>query len=172
MDIFKQNKLLIWLIAILIILNLFSLAGIWILKTGRLLPAQQKYLPLPPYSQIPHSTFDRLESEGLITELNFNPEQIDRFKQINKKWDKDMKILMGNIHNIKKQILKEVLSSEPDTTKILNFLAGIGNSQYEIEKIIFMKQKEIKSLCTDEQKNQFDKIIKEIIETPNPFSPQ
>lgn len=170
MDVFSQNKLLIWLAAILILLNLFSLTGIWIIKTKRQFPTQHIH-PAPPFgTQITHPELERLER--LVLEFKFNPDQMEKYKELRKKHYEDMKKSMGNIYDTKKQIYNEILSSHPDTSKVQQLLINIGLFQSELEKVIYLQHKEIKSICDDEQKNHFENAIKEIIEIPNPLSPE
>lgn len=88
MDIFKQNKILIFLVVILALLNISSLIGVWILKTGKLLTHNNIfYLSQSEYLlQSKFEILDKLESE-----LEFNVEQTENFHKIRNKYHQEIK---------------------------------------------------------------------------------
>ncbi len=168
MDIFKQNKILIFLVVILVLLNILSLIGIWVLKTGKLLTHNNIfYLPQTEYLlQSKSEILDKLDSE-----LEFNIEQTEKFHKIRNKYHQEIKERMKKIHNIKKKILTEILSKEPEITNVQQNINDIGNFQAEMELNIFLQYKEIKSLCNNEQLIKFEKIIEKILNIPEPDPP-
>jgi len=168
MDIFKQNKILIFLVVILALLNISSLIGIWVLKTGKLLTHNNIfYLSQSEYLlQSKLEILDKLESE-----LEFNVEQTENFHKIRNKYHQEIKERMKKIYNLKKKILIEILSKEPDITNVQQNLSDIGNLQAEMELNIFLQYKEIKSLCNNEQLMKFEKFIEKILNIPEPDPP-
>ncbi len=168
MDIFKQNKILIFLVVILALLNISSLIGIWVLKTGKLLTHNNIfYIPQNEYLiQSKSEILDKLDSE-----LEFNIEQTEKFNKIRNKYHQEIKERMKKIYNIKKKILTEILSKEPEISNVQQNINDIGNFQAEMELNIFLQYKEIKSLCNNEQLIKFEKIIEKILYIPEPDPP-
>ncbi|MCX7833347.1 MAG: hypothetical protein N2490_03970 [Ignavibacteria bacterium] len=171
MDIFKQNKILISLVVILVIINLLSIIGIWILKFDKLSLQKQLYsIPFKQY-HFPNE-IDRLD--GIAIELKFSGEQKEKYKEIRNKYHNNIITHIGRIHEVKKQIISKTLESGFDIEEIQNLFEEIGIHQAEIEKNLYLQYVEIKSICNYEQSKIFEKIINEIINNSpqNPDPPK
>ncbi|MBN1633978.1 MAG: periplasmic heavy metal sensor [Ignavibacteria bacterium] len=172
MDVFKQNKILIWIIIILVVINLGTIAGMWVMHLGRkphheILIHQSPHLPDRKSPGI-----GRFEMLG--TELQFDEEQMSKFNEFRSGHQNEMKNLVEKINEKKKQILSEISVPESDTEKVGILFSEIGQYQTSIEKEIFNHFRKIKMICNDEQKQKLEKILKDISEPkipPHPVPP-
>lgn len=164
MDVFKQNKILIWLVIILVVINLGTITGIWILNfSGK----HHKEISKPR----DHKSDKKMREPGRFEmfghELKFDNEQNEKYNVISTGHHKEMQMFADSINTKKKQILTEIAKPEPDTAKVEILFTEIGKYQSSIEKEIFNHFLKIKMLCNDEQKNRFDNLIKDIIDRSN-----
>lgn len=172
MDVFKQNKILIWIIIILVVINLGTVAGMWISHlTGK--PHHDILVHRPPHLPDKKSPgIGRFEMLGL--ELQFDEEQMKKFNEFRTEHQNEMKNFADKINEKKKQILSEISVPEPDTVKVGTLFTEIGQYQTFIEKEIFNHFLRIKMICNDEQKQKLEKILKDISEPkfpPHPVPP-
>jgi hypothetical protein len=161
MDIFKQNKILIWLVIILVVINLGTLTGMWILNfSGK----HHKEMSKPR----DHKTDKKMREPGRFEmfghELKFDAEQNEKYDEISTGHHKEMQTIADSINEKKKQILTEITKPEPDIAKVEILFTEIGKYQSFIEKEIFNHFLKIKMLCNDEQKIRFYNLIKDIID--------
>lgn len=161
MDVFKQNKILIWIIIILVVINLGTLTGTWILNfSGKHHKEMSK--SREPKSDKKFREPGRFEMFG--HELKFDSGQKERFNEIETEHHKEMKMIADSINEKKEQILTEITKQEPDTAKVEILFTEIGKYQSSVEKEIFRHFLKIKMLCNDEQRTRFDNLIKDIID--------
>lgn len=161
MDIFKQNKILIRVVIILVVINLGTLTGIWILNfSGK----QNKEISKSRDHKEDKKIREPRRNEMFGRELKFDTGQEEKFNEIETVHHKEMQMFADSINEMKKQILTEITMPEPDTTKAGILFAEIGKYQSSIEKKIFSHFLKIKMLCNDEQRIRFDNLIKDIID--------
>jgi Spy/CpxP family protein refolding chaperone len=165
MDVFKQNKILFWIIIILVVINLGTIAGMWFLHFGRK-PHHEILLPQHPMPDRKSPGIGRFEMLG--TELKFNEEQMIKFNELRAGHQQEMKNYADKINGIKKKILADISMPEPDTAKANELFTEIGHYQASIEKEIFNHFRRIKMICTDEQKQKLNEILKDIAELKIP----
>lgn len=172
MDVFKQNKILIWIIIILVVINLGTVAGMWISHLSRK-PHHEILVHQPPHLPDRKSPgIGRFEMLGI--ELQFDEEQMSKFNEFRSGHQNEMKNLTEKINEKKKQILSEISAPEPDTVKVGILFSEIGQYQTFIEKEIFSHFLKIKMICNGEQKLKLEKILKDISEPkfpPHPVPP-
>jgi len=161
MDIFKQNKILIRIVIILIVINLGTITGIWILNFSG-----KQYKEISKSRE--HKTEKKLREPRMYEmfrhELKFDTGQEEKFNEIETIHHKEMQMFADSINQKKMQILTEITMPEPDTTKAGILFTEIGKYQSTIEKEIFSHFLKIKMLCNDEQRTKFDNLIKDIID--------
>jgi len=167
MDIFKQNKVLLIIIIVLILLNIVSIGGMWMIQSEKKRNSEMK-IHIPPHGK-QEIMKDRFDMLGI--ELRFDHEQMENFKIIRADHHKKIIEKSGQIHEKKRDILFETIKQQPDLSRIDSVSKEIGVILVAIEREISVHLIEIRNICRDEQKHQFDNIIREIA-APIPPLPQ
>ncbi len=156
MSYFNRNKW--WGIAFLVLLalNIATLSAFWLLKDKRNGP--------PPAQRSGVVDF-------LVTELGLDSAQSNTLKELNEIHQRDMKEIRRNNREAKNSFFD--LLSEPTVTDSVLHLAAENAVKYEVETdmLTFRHFQKIRQLCTDEQKEKFDQVIKQVLRMMAPPQP-
>lgn len=149
MDVFKQNRYLMIVIVLLVILNVGTLLMLWIGKPQKpVLPAGER---IP--DQLP-----RL----LKNEFGFNDNQIEKFMKSRDKHRRQMMQLNNEIRSIKKQMFDEVFTEDPQPVLSDSLLKLSQEKQAQIEQLTYQHFFELRKMCNPEQQKKLQKMIHEI----------
>ncbi|KAA3604182.1 MAG: hypothetical protein DWQ06_04840 [Calditrichaeota bacterium] len=150
MDYFTNKKFMTWTIAILVLLNILTLSGIWFLK----------FSPKPPFADFPRKE----RSEFLLKKkLNLTDEQLQKFRDLRKKHFEETREFGNKIHNLKRELSEEVFKKTQNQSEVEKLIEKVGQLEMQIEKGKFKHFLELKSVCTPEQQKKFREIFKEIM---------
>ena len=155
------KKIYSWIIILLIIINLTTLAFLWYSFNRR------PVFPPPPSRE--EGREQRINF--LKKELNFDDTQGKKLEEIFDKHFKDSHYILDSIKIIKDEISKEILKPNPDNNKIKEFAEKIGLLQVRFELLLSEHFKSIKSLCKPEQINKFEHFLKNIFGQQAPGEP-
>lgn len=160
MDIFLKNKVLIITVIVFAVFNILTLAVIWGMKF------RGAPYPLPPPPRPPQEREiqppDALEF--ISKELKLDVEQRIKYHEMRKQHFDGMKDLLEDIHSRKKAILELMSADNPDTAGARILADEIGRIQGSIEIKIFGHFAEFKTILSEEQKDKFRKLLKDISE--------
>jgi len=160
MNFFSKQKLIAWLIVILVILNLGTLATLWIGHFRR--PASGP----PPGGGPP----DRARN-FLIKELGFDEEQRKELANLQSRQLDQMNAFQARIDEIKGQMMDELLKTDPDNVRVEELAGEVGGKEAQKAKLAFNHLQEIKILCRPEQKERFDILVRDLLEIMKPPGP-
>ena len=152
MDIFKQNRYLILVIILLVILNLGTLIMLWIGK-----PQQHGN----PGDRIPDQ-IPRL----LKNEFGFDDYQVEQFLKLRNIHRQQMMQLNREIRVIKRQMFDEVLRDNPQPMISDSLLRMSQEKQARIEQLTYQHFFELKQLCNPEQKKKLQLLIHDMFRQP------
>lgn len=145
MDYLKKNKMIGWLVLILVLLNTATLTKLWL---------DQR--PSGPRG-------NNVENEDLLTkELSLNKEQIEQIQSLRKSHFSAMERLRSEQHK-SRESLHEQWQNENPTDEINVLASKIGELQKSMEAQTYTHFSSIRLLLTSEQKAKFDAIIHEVM---------
>jgi protein CpxP len=152
MDIFRKQKIVSRTIIILILLNIFLISFLFWkqMKPNReplLFPKNETYKDL---------------SIILKKELNLNEKQVSNLDEIRERYYLEEIDLKRKIKNYKDEMNKEMFNKNTDENKIIRLAKQISSFEYQMEMIRYCQAKELKSVCTPEQQEKFETLVKEI----------
>jgi Spy/CpxP family protein refolding chaperone len=150
MDIFAQNKLLIRSIIVLILLNVCCISFFVWHNSGRgpaLFPTEQKY---------------RDVSGVLQKELNLSTQQVEQFKSIRSDFYEKEKVLTKTIRDERDSMNMMMFNQKTDTALVKILAREVSENEYQMELLRIAQSQELKSVCTPEQLNKFEQLVKEI----------
>lgn len=157
MDLFTKNRLSLWIIIILIVLNIFTLGTLWLQRL--------KPFPPPPFvlKEIPGDIPFFLKRELKLTE-----QQIQQFIKYRDKHFRQSSAIREEIHQLRKLIMDELFAPEPDTMKVEILAGEVGAKQVEFERLLFYHFQELKLVCRPEQQRKFRMIFRDLIKVIKP----
>lgn len=153
MDLFTKNRFALISIITLVVLNIFTLTLLWIFHFR-----QPERVP-PPFDR----RAARVE-KFLERRLNLSPEQATEFKQLRRQHFQESMVVMNEIRELKEKMLDEVFSKDPDSLVVKNLTEQIGNKEAEREWLLFTHFRELRDVCTPEQRVKLEQIFQKIFE--------
>lgn len=145
MERLAKNKLLILLVGILLLANIIMLS-FWLFK---------------PKSDN-HNNSGNKNSKGMVSgflkkDLNFSEEQLKRFDTLRTAHFEKIKPFYKELNKSKEVLFSQTYSS--DSSSIDSLANEIGKRQAEIDKNFLNHFRQIRELCTEEQKPAFDSLF-------------
>ena len=147
MKMIAKNKVIAWLIALLIIANVATLVFSWV---GR----------------FKHQR-DNSPREFLAAKLNFSESQKNAYFELAKNHNENANKIRGQI-KIDKENLFQLLKTEQIVNTIKNNAAlKVSLSIQSLDILTFDHFKKVRALCTEEQKPKFDELIQKMVNSVN-----
>lgn len=132
-----KQRLVLWGLISILVLNLSALAGYFIFRPNE--PSPDECISNPG------------DGRGFMSELNLSGEQQETVARINKKYRQEAEPLALRLREQRNHMLTELEKDSPDTL-ILEELAGsMSVLQEQIQKINIRQYLDLKKVCTPEQ---------------------
>lgn len=145
------TNVIVLALVVMVCLNLFSL---YLLHTAK----QEMRIGRPGPVR------GRKEPKYLIIDrLGFSEEQIDEYEILIREHRRIVEPARTNIRKLKRE-LYELLYLPADDPKIQKIIGEILLRERRIEEATFAHFSEVRAMCTDEQKKEFDRIINRVLE--------
>lgn len=149
MNYFSTQRVITWTILLLILLNLSTLALLWLARFQK---------PAVP----PPKDGDRATEQFLQQELGLTDEQARQFEELRQQHFEQSKPVVDAMQQLKRELLEEVFASAPDQETMQNLAAEIGTNQAALETLRYRHFLELKSLCQPDQAQKFRALFHEI----------
>lgn len=151
MDVFAQNKLLLRLVIVLAIINALSI-GVFLWK-GNSNP------PPPP----PHENDGRVDvSEVLKRKLNLTEDQTSQIKKIRNDFFIKEKQLESDIRAERDSMNEAMFNKAVNDSLVISLAKRISANEFNMEMLRFEQAKQFKAICTSQQLEKFNELVKEI----------
>lgn len=147
----KNNKALVFIIAVLLLSNI---AMLYFYLTKKNCEDNN------PRKQ--NTSRGEFMVEKLKNEVGFSDSQIARYRELRVKHKESMKPLFDDIFYAKDSLYR-LLSQTPSDSQVNHYLEEIGNKQEVIDQRIFNHFFALKQLCTAEQLPRYDSVIQKVI---------
>jgi Spy/CpxP family protein refolding chaperone len=151
MDIFAQKKLLIRIIVVLAVLNLLSI-GVFLWKD---------VFPPPRRMQVPAES-NRDASSILEKELNLTREQAEQIRSLRRTYNEKEKDYVASIRIQRDSMNTEMFNGSTREEVIQSLARRIAENEYNLEMLRFEQAKQLKSICTPEQVEKFNRLVREM----------
>ena len=149
MDIFSQNKLLVRVVFILIIINLISLSYVWF----------HDRRPNQPYQ-------NRQEKENgvrlLRKQLQLTDEQANEFIRIRNDFSKKEEALSSLVKARRDSMNLEMFNEITDTIRLHKLAKQLATDEYQLELYRIEQSQQLKSICTKEQLTNFRNLVRDM----------
>lgn len=114
------------------------------------------------FGKEPHHPPRKMPREVIIEELGFNENQISKYDVLITSHRSQINKADIHLRNLKNELYQLLNSDKDITLERDSLIAAINNIQKEIEYIHFEHFKDIKYLCSDEQKIKFEELSKNL----------
>lgn len=179
MDIFKQNKLLIWGVVLLILLNISSIGVFtWkeVSRTQNRNPIQEQVgnneeRPNPSKDEDKPRREKNELTDILKKELGLNENQVEKLKDLRKKFFDKEEELVKVIKSERDSMNASMFNKDINEKLITDIARRIADNEFRMEMLRFEQAKEFRSICTPKQLEKFDELIKEIRDYFKPNKP-
>jgi Spy/CpxP family protein refolding chaperone len=153
MDIFAQKKILVRLVVLLAIINIVSI-GYFIWKDYE---RQHREPALFPKIE------DYKDVSGILKkELNLTQQQAEQIQNLRNDFFEKEKVLARTIRNEKDSMNQAMFNISTDENLVRTLAQKISANEYQMEMLRFQQAKELKAICTPEQLEKFENLVKEI----------
>ena len=152
MDYFTKNKLVFWIVIVLIVLNVLLLSTVWIGHAKR-----------PPRGGPGRGALGGMRIMEDV--LGLNREQVEAFEQIRKQHFERTRLLNERRLAVRIDLVNELFVAEPDREKINRLLSELKGVQGEFDQKLFQHFGELRDQCTDEQKSELKSMLIGLLET-------
>ena len=156
-----------WAIALLIILNLLTLAALWI-----------TFLHRPPSGSPPQRREGAPDVRDFLTrELNLNGAQAKEFDDLRDRFMKDAGPVHEKIRSLKESLIEEMFRPATDPARIKALIEEIGGRRAEEEKLLLAHFQSLVEACRPDQKSRFQAILRQFmtmigaLDPPDPGHP-
>lgn len=167
-----KNRVLYISLAILILLNIITLGSMWMARAhmhnmmtnqpggppmGMMGPGMQH-----PGMHQPGMPPIRDGKMFLSEELQFTPDQMEKFTKLREGHFKDSRKLLDDMHKSMDDMMDLVKSGGDNNAKAEEYANQTSQKQKELQILAYKHFKSIRDLCDDKQKERFDVILKDI----------
>lgn len=149
-----KKKITIYLIAIVTIINISSLATIIYLKLQQ--EKMGNMTGLPPTKEMRTKRFQQMKEK-----LNLTPLQVEEFEILRDEFHSRLDSLDGEAQKLRQDMIEEIWKNDYDNEEIENLLTRFGGIQNETQRWVVRNLHKFKKLLTPEQAEIFYSIVSE-----------
>ena len=142
-------KSLYILVGVLLFINIATLGFIWY-TTIKVKTEQEMHPPRPDKN-----------NSFLSDELGFTGEQSQKFEVLKTEHRRGVENILGQTKELKDGLFDCIKTG--DEAKAKEIAGKIAENQRALDLLTYEHFKEVRKICNNEQKNKFDRILKELI---------
>jgi Spy/CpxP family protein refolding chaperone len=152
MNFFQKNRLIIWILILLIVINISALTSFFILTKQ----------PAPA----PCCTPEEQQCMTFRDELSLSAEQTLKVNDINKKYTESAEPIAAAIKENRAAILTELEKDVPDTTQLNILTDQLTLLQVKIQRENIKQFGDLKRVCTPEQVQRLSALYRDLYGCP------
>jgi len=163
MKLLANKKFTAWTIGILLVLNLASLAALGI---------ETHVFDFDRWKDDDRKDHKDRVTRYLVKNLDFNEQQSEELKALTQEHRNQIRPVFEEIRDKRRELLNELTSAEPDTVTLNKLTAEVGQLVSHQERLTYQHFKDIRSLCTPEQLDNYDQVMTKLMRYMSPkFGP-
>jgi len=153
-----KNRILIWIIVILVATNLSTIGSFYYHRISEAKETKQEDQKAIPGEQ--RTRFFR-------DQLNLNDEQLDQFRDINRTFNRTARGIEMNLAQLREDLIKELGTQNPDSTRLNQMAIEVGNNHRELKQVTTTLYLDMKKICTAEQQVKLHEIFQSMLNKDN-----
>ena len=141
----SKNKILVWAVVVLIIVNVAVLTTIWLLHNRQ-----------RPERGTP--------ADYLVKELSLNNDQQNKLHELAKEHHRQSQEIRGQIKDARHELFK--LLQQPNVSDSIKKAAAdnVAKDLEQLDLLTFNHFQQVRSICNPDQQKKFDEIIEDVLE--------
>jgi len=148
METYKKNRLLFWLLIVLVVINIAAMASFFIFSKEAFVPSG---------SEQPAMT-----CTGFCQELDMSPAQTGKVEAINNIYQNNAGAIVAEIKNKRMEILDELNKENPDTSLTNKMAYELSLVQSSLQRENIRQYLELKKVCTPEQAQRLSALYRDL----------
>ncbi|MBW8325174.1 MAG: periplasmic heavy metal sensor [Prolixibacteraceae bacterium] len=156
----NKNRILIWIIVILVATNLSTIGSFYYHRITELkttTPKQEEQTTLPGEQR---TRFFR-------DELNLSNEQIDQFRDINRTFNRTARNIEADLARLRKELIDELGTQNPDNNKLDKLAIEIGENHRKLKQVTTTFYLDMKAICNTGQQEKLHEIFQSMLNKDN-----
>lgn len=154
MELYKKNRLLFWVMIILVAINIATLTSFFIFS-------KQSVTPAPAFQVTSGSS-----CSGFCTDLDLSPEQVEKVELIDQNYKNNASVIVTKIKNKRIEILEELSKDKPDSSLTNKYADEVAILQSKLQRENIKQYLELKKVCTPEQAQLLSAIYRDLYGCP------
>lgn len=154
MDVFSKNRLTVWGMAVLVLLNMLLLGTLW----WGLIRRIPEHRP-----QGDGQGRHRAMTQFLQRELDLNAQQREQLQSLFEEHVGQMSLVMRDMHAYRQDMHRALFAEDANSTQLTELSEKIGQKQAEVERLRFQHYKDMASLCNPQQRERLQGLVGEIL---------
>ena len=156
----NKNRTLIWIIIILVATNLSTIGSFYY---HRLTETKTEGTKQGEQMAIPGEQRTRFFRD----QLNLTAEQLDKFRDINRTFNRTARSIEMNLAQLREDMIKELGTQNPDSTRLNQIAIDVGNNHRELKQVTTTFYLNMKKICTAEQQAKLHEIFQSMLNKDN-----
>ncbi|MEI6455891.1 MAG: periplasmic heavy metal sensor [bacterium] len=152
METYKKNRLLFWLLIVLVVINIAALASFFIYSKKS--------------QEVTCKEQSGMSCTGLCKELNLTEIQGAKVEEINRNYVANAGVLSAGIKEMRASILDELNRETPDSVAINTLVKELSRQQGMLQHENIKQYLELKKVCTPEQAQQLSGLYRDLYGCP------
>ncbi len=148
----NTSRILIYAVIFLAVLNVATFISIGI-------HVYQSNNELPQASTEAIKTAQNFNGRYFKDQLKLSPDQMNQFRSINEKFRSNAKRINNELNILRKKMLDQMTNTSEETADLIAIADSIGSLHSELKKFSYQYYLDIKSICTEKQTNELNKIF-------------
>jgi Spy/CpxP family protein refolding chaperone len=157
MDIFSKNRLMMWAVIFLTVLNTVLIVLLWTSREER------------PVHEGPPPRDRAALNEFIIKELSLDAGQQQQFETLRREHRAQAERLQQDMRPLRDSLFN--YGANPGADRVNALTQSIGRKQAELELVTYSHFKSLRDICNDDQKKKFDEIIGDVLRKMAPKPP-
>jgi len=155
MDVFTKNRLTVWGVAVLVILNVVLLSTLWWSHIHRA-PLQR------PQGNGPGRHY-RAMTQFLERELDLNAQQVEQLHTLFEQHVDQVSLVMQDMHEYRQAMHRALFAEDANSAQLTELSEKIGQKQAQVERLRFQHFRDVASLCDPAQQERLQGLVGEIL---------
>jgi len=156
----NKYRILIWIIVILVATNLSTVGSFYY---HRMTEAKTPETKQEEQTIVPGEQRTRFFRD----QLTLNDEQLDKFRDINRTFNRTARGIEMNLAQLREDLIKELGAQNPDSTRLNQMATEVGNNHRELKQVTTAFYLDMKKICTAEQQAKLHEIFQSMLNKEN-----
>lgn len=162
MNYFNKQRLLIWALIILVVINVTAIGTI-IYQNYRF--RQHTFPPKFDLEKFDQNVKDRFDEHEffLRKELDLNKDQMTKFREYRRAYFQETRLLMDSLRTKRKQLMKELSNDEPDKAQLMRLSDEIGALHAELKVATVKHFLQMKKTIGPQQQHKLNRMFMDMM---------